>query len=497
MPQISSDSNPVLKKVKKKDCNVDPHKEYLAAARCIARCVDMFCNIDKTIDIGMLLKQHKLADASEDKDNVIRSCQSCTSQKARDRYQQNFKRLFELAPGLKHLIGSSDCKKTAELDKIIGKMESAISRTRSDDSTHLKTHIGHYVAPNPAEAAVSPPIHDGSGRRTHMGINHPVLPRFLCPIGEIARFDEDSKTQEGKIRMTADACPAFLWKGDPPGANYDPDDMMFGFLEGYTLERVGIVITPLFMLLTVFSGNAAHFHRPANRLWWAIAWNPTLQCRVAPYDYRPHSLWLCTGPVRNKLEKSLDRGDSKLLVPPPAQTTVCPSSSIREHSPPSSRTPPPSSSPVPPRPTPRPVPRPAQENSHRPPRTPPPTLPTRNIPPPHLASPPAQATSKAEDQASNSELASSEEEEEPQPKLKRRAPAKRIGKSKAVEIQSDDEPEPPTRPKHKASAPAKKAHHHEAEEINNTVVSGTSRLYFFPLHHFQDFLRRRTHQRSL
>jgi hypothetical protein len=74
-------------------------------------------------------------------------------------------------------------------------MESAISGTRSDDSTRLKTHIGHYVAPNPAEAAVSPPIHDGSGRRTHMGINHPVLARFLCPIGEIARFDEDSKTQ--------------------------------------------------------------------------------------------------------------------------------------------------------------------------------------------------------------------------------------------------------------------------------------------------------------
>ncbi|KAJ8582432.1 hypothetical protein M405DRAFT_830676 [Rhizopogon salebrosus TDB-379] len=46
-------------------------------------------------------------------------------------------------------------------------MESAISGTRSDDSTRLKTHIDHYVAPNPAEAAVSPPIHDGSGRRTH------------------------------------------------------------------------------------------------------------------------------------------------------------------------------------------------------------------------------------------------------------------------------------------------------------------------------------------
>jgi hypothetical protein len=28
-------------------------------------------------------------------------------------------------------------------------MESAISGTHSDDSTRLKTHIGHYVAPKP------------------------------------------------------------------------------------------------------------------------------------------------------------------------------------------------------------------------------------------------------------------------------------------------------------------------------------------------------------
>jgi hypothetical protein len=98
--------------------------------------------------------------------------------------------------------------------------------------------------------------------------------------------------------MTADAFPAFLWKGDPPGVNYDPDDMAFDFLEGYTLERVGTVITPLFMLLTVFSGNAAHFHWPINRLWWAITRNPTMQCCVAPCDHRrscAHSLWLCTG----------------------------------------------------------------------------------------------------------------------------------------------------------------------------------------------------------
>ena len=42
------------------------------AARCITRCVDMFCKIDKVIDIGMLLKQQELADVSEDEDDVMR-----------------------------------------------------------------------------------------------------------------------------------------------------------------------------------------------------------------------------------------------------------------------------------------------------------------------------------------------------------------------------------------------------------------------------------------
>jgi hypothetical protein len=51
--------------------------------------------------------------------------------------------------------------------------------------------------------------------------------------------------QEVKIRMTADACLAFLWKGDPPGVDYDPNNMVDGFLEGFTLEHVGIKLSIL------------------------------------------------------------------------------------------------------------------------------------------------------------------------------------------------------------------------------------------------------------
>jgi hypothetical protein len=61
-----------------------------------------------------------MTDYPADEDELI--FPSYRSQKAWDRYQQNFKHLLELAPGLKHLIGLSDSKKTAELKKIIGKV---------------------------------------------------------------------------------------------------------------------------------------------------------------------------------------------------------------------------------------------------------------------------------------------------------------------------------------------------------------------------------------
>ncbi|KAG2351328.1 hypothetical protein BDR07DRAFT_1253744, partial [Suillus spraguei] len=114
--------------------------------------------------------------------------------------------------------------------------------THSDDSTHLKIQIAKYIAVDPATTPVSLPIDNGSfslkpwsGRR---GYNHPVLACLLCPISEIERFEEDPKEtikhlQDGGIELTADTFPAFLWKGDPFESDYNPDDMMHGFLEGF------------------------------------------------------------------------------------------------------------------------------------------------------------------------------------------------------------------------------------------------------------------------
>ncbi|KAG1799963.1 uncharacterized protein BJ212DRAFT_1204510, partial [Suillus subaureus] len=92
---------------------------------------------------------------------------------------------------------------------------------------------------------IHPAIYDGSGSHTHMGINHPILAHFLCPVRELKRFSEDADKafkdmQCGKINLTASTLPAFLWAGDPPGEDYDNDNMFEGMFDGYLLEQVGI-----------------------------------------------------------------------------------------------------------------------------------------------------------------------------------------------------------------------------------------------------------------
>ncbi|KAG1771128.1 hypothetical protein EV702DRAFT_1049032 [Suillus placidus] len=220
------------KRARKKESNIDPHEEFLAAARCIARCIDVFC---------LALQQRDAAENGElSEDEGAQVCRekrlSKISSKVQERYKRNYARLLQLAPSLKPLLG--DPRKASELNTIIKKMDATISATRSDDTSRLKSQIGHYAAFNTKDHPIHPAIYDGSGLRTHLGINHPVLARFLCPVRELGIFSEDTdKFQCGKVNLTAFALPAFLWAGDPPGQDYDDDNMFEGMFDGHLLER--------------------------------------------------------------------------------------------------------------------------------------------------------------------------------------------------------------------------------------------------------------------
>ncbi|KAG1847058.1 hypothetical protein F4604DRAFT_1688178 [Suillus subluteus] len=202
------------KKAKKsKASKEDPHEEYLAAARGIARCVNLFCKVDKLIKIGCLLQQEEAAEKGELDESEAEK-------------ETRKKRLSAM-----------------ELTKVTQKMNTVISATRSDDVARLKSQIGHYAAPILSDGGLKPAIYNGNPSRSHLGVNHPVLASYLCPVLHLAEFNRDpaegqKKLASGGICLTTTDFPAFLWSGNPPRCDYDDDAMTEGLLQGYLIECV-------------------------------------------------------------------------------------------------------------------------------------------------------------------------------------------------------------------------------------------------------------------
>ncbi|KIJ58171.1 hypothetical protein HYDPIDRAFT_34427 [Hydnomerulius pinastri MD-312] len=224
----------------------DVHEEFLAAARAITRCVDMCCKVDDVINIALLLEQEEAAKSGElTEEDAIMTARTTRlasiSTKSRERYMRTYQQLLYLAPGFKNVIG--DPKKANELTTITGKMTGMIKTTRSNDASRLGGKIAVYAAPDPSKEAITPPIATGSGGRSHLGLNHPVLARFIIPIDYLKLYDEDpvstrKKLESGELAFGAYSFPAVLWPGNPPGADYCEEKMEDGFFRGYLLVRV-------------------------------------------------------------------------------------------------------------------------------------------------------------------------------------------------------------------------------------------------------------------
>lgn len=65
-------------------------------------------------------------------------------------------------------------------------------------------------------------------------MSYVVSLHFFLPIFYRVR----KKLQDGSIRMDAGMLPTFLWEGDPPGRNFNEDNMLNGLFKGFLLLRV-------------------------------------------------------------------------------------------------------------------------------------------------------------------------------------------------------------------------------------------------------------------
>ncbi|KAG2351558.1 hypothetical protein BDR07DRAFT_1272860 [Suillus spraguei] len=76
-----------------------------------------------------------------------------------------------------------------------------------------------------------------------MGANHLQLAGMLCPVKHMNAYHADpkkvqEKLQNGEIRMSAGAWPALAYPGDPPGTNFDVENIQEGLLRGHLLKHV-------------------------------------------------------------------------------------------------------------------------------------------------------------------------------------------------------------------------------------------------------------------
>ena len=70
-------------------------------------------------------------------------------------------------------------------------MNGHIKAIRSTDASHLKNSVPRYALPDPNKPnSLDPPIVT-SNDRAEMGLNHPILARWLCPAEYLESFDED------------------------------------------------------------------------------------------------------------------------------------------------------------------------------------------------------------------------------------------------------------------------------------------------------------------
>ncbi|KAI6111121.1 hypothetical protein F5141DRAFT_1274468 [Pisolithus sp. B1] len=252
-PKKGSGKRPENKEKNAQVSQMDPREmaEYAAAARTIARCHDIFCEVGRLFEIGLLIQQEELAangDLSEDEDSAAARERflSKLSPKSRERYKRTYDALLRYAPGLKQLLNNR--KKKDTLREVITEMNKAISGARSDDATRLKVHVGVYAAPHPLKAGLEPPL-STTGTRSVFGLNHAFLTKLLCPssarkdcASNPERIHLSARTRqellEGKIAMTANDLPLFLWSGDTPGCNIDDENEYEDLFQGYYLERV-------------------------------------------------------------------------------------------------------------------------------------------------------------------------------------------------------------------------------------------------------------------
>ncbi|KIN94625.1 hypothetical protein M404DRAFT_34847 [Pisolithus tinctorius Marx 270] len=199
----------------------------------------MYCNLNKVIQVSRALEADDTASGTDDPDDeTYMQCSYDHSNPEKcKRYKCIYDYLKEQAPYFMDLIKK---KKSGETALLMHEMQQVISWMQSDDASHLKPMIAAYAAPHPDKKLVDPPV-NVKGSKDRLGFNHAELTQLLCLVRSLQALLADAtgvrkQLQNGSILVTVQKWPAFLYSGDIPGKDYNPEKSDEGFLCRYFIE---------------------------------------------------------------------------------------------------------------------------------------------------------------------------------------------------------------------------------------------------------------------
>lgn len=67
-----------------------------------------------------------------------------------------------------------------------------MNETRSSDSARLREKLPTYILQNPKVDTMKPLI-NASTSKSELGLNHPQLTGYLCPVESVAAFNEGAE----------------------------------------------------------------------------------------------------------------------------------------------------------------------------------------------------------------------------------------------------------------------------------------------------------------
>ncbi|KAH7891070.1 hypothetical protein F5I97DRAFT_2071506 [Phlebopus sp. FC_14] len=194
---------------------------------------NLWCDVDKMRPANMASWMKTM----QPEEYMRRVPEDCKSSESKEHTTRTYYKIIQIVPSLKANV--DDPLKSTELMVISSKMNAMIRSTQSNNATRLKTYIPQYAAPNPFKVAFNPPIVSSNGR-AEMGLNHPILARWLCPADQLQRFNEDpiqavKDLASGVISMGAEDFFTLFWSGSMPGDDCDSDNMLHGLFKSYFL----------------------------------------------------------------------------------------------------------------------------------------------------------------------------------------------------------------------------------------------------------------------